>query len=517
MSETPPDASDTLAADSEEGRSRGSVVLIAARLAALAIQVITLPIVVRAVGDTGFGAASTAQVIATFAMLLDFGFGEGGWTSLLRAGTDPSGREIVRMRRTHMLLWLSVGMSGLVVVTLLGLVIPLSDYKGASFPIFAAAGFYFLWWSMHMATGHFFMALKRFSQLALVNSCSTILGQIISLAMTFTTRRPEWILLGPAVGCIVSTSIGMVVARQIRRKLEITPRFDRELAKSFFRIGVKSYFNRCLTYIMGGADRIIVGLVSQTQLGIYEKTTRVTNGLHDATTQIRNTLYADITRSHMTDPQKFARDLDRLSRMSLMIAFTFIVIPSAFGTSILHILFKEGAYSGGTILMLCRATYCAFEQYYAIFAIGILAMIKPHLHLRVTIWNAGVTVLATYPMFQAFGVLGVGYMNVGLNMLLLIPYLIMVKRRVSTEFPIRAHFRAVLTLFAVAGVMVAVCILVSAWLVNMHLAWLSIAVAPLLMGVGLLAFLATGQVAAPSPLMRVLNRRMPAFARRVMP
>jgi hypothetical protein len=105
-----------------------------------------------------------------------------------------------------------------------------------------------------------------------------------------------------------------------------------------------------------------------------------------------------------------------------------------------------------------------------------------------------------------FGVVGLGYMNVALELLLFFPYLIMVKRSLCHEFPLGKHLRGFAILAGVGGAVTLGCWFASGSQLFMDYPILGVIATPFAMGLCILLCFATGEVDIPDGVARKLSK-----------
>jgi O-antigen/teichoic acid export membrane protein len=487
----------------EQSRLKGAVHMAVSRGLSLALQLASVPILLRVLGTDGFGAVGFVMSLAAFAYLLDIGFCEGTWIRMLRH-TDPENKySIGTLRKTHVVSWVMTGLAGGLCIALLGPLLQPKGYTGNLQALYASGGVFFACWCLHSSNNQVMMATKQFKALGAMSLLYSFGGGLISLGLAVYFRRPEWVLFGNACGGLMSGAYAFVYSRKV---FGTEGAFSRELTREALRIGKKSYPNRALTQAMGQGDRLLLGSVSVTGLGNYNSSTRIAEGLQELAIQFRHTFQADISAAEIQGGVAFSNALEKFSRLILVMSLAMLVVPAGFGKSILGLWLGAEMYSEGATLFLCRSIYLSFENYFAIFGIAMIAAIKPHLHFRVVAWNALVTLTCTIPAYQMFGVVGLGYMNVALELLLFFPYLIMVKRSLCHEFPLGKHLRGFAILAGVGGAVTLGCWFASGSQLFMDYPILGVIATPFAMGLCILLCFATGEVDIPDGVARKLSK-----------
>lgn len=493
----------------EQSRLKGALHMAVSRGLSLALQLASVPILLQVLGTDGFGAVGFVMSLAAFAYLLDVGFCEGTWIRMLRY-TDPENTYTIgTLRKTHVVSWCVTGLIGGMCIALLGPFLRPEGYTGNLYALYGSGGIFFACWCLHSSNNQVMMATKQFKALGVMSLLYSFGGGLISLGLAVYFRRSEWVLLGNACGGILSGGYALMYSRKV---FGTEGAFSRELTREALKIGRKSYPNRALTQAMGQGDRLLLGSASVTGLGNYNSSTRIAEGLQELAIQFRHTFQADISAAQIQGGVAFSNALEKFSRLILVMSLAMLVVPAGFGKSILSLWLGEKMYVEGATLFLCRSIYLAFENYFAIFGIAMIAAIKPHLHFRVVAWNAFVTLTCTIPAYRMFGVVGLGYMNVTLELLLFFPYLLMVKRSLCQEFPLGKHLRGFAVLAGVGGAVTLGCWLLSGTQLFTDYPILGVIATPFAMGLCILLCFATGEVGIPDGVARKLNK-IPVLAR----
>lgn len=475
------------------------------RIVVLAVQFASIPFLIAWLGKAAFGAAQFAALFVGWAAMVDIGFGEGGLIYMMRAGADTQ-LDRWALWGTHFRLLLAHAFGGAVILAVIGLFWPVSKEVPHPSTLFACAGLFFFTQTVANTYTQFWTATQNFQRLSMQNLNGQFASVALSVSGVYFTRRPEAFLLGNALGLVFATLASSRAMRKMRPADVGAKPFSWAMAKDFLKIGFQSYPNRIFSLIMGTADRMLVGKRSTVALNDYNNSVRIGDGLNDLSTTIRQTYYADIAQSHVAGPDAVAKSVDRFSRLILGVGICAILVPSSFGAPILHLWLKDKAYAGGAFVLICRAIYCTMELYYSTFGIGMITAGKAKWLLPQIITNGLITLTLTLPLYGAFGLEGVGMMNVGIEIILFLPILLIFRKNITNSFPIGWHLTHVIPIILLGALLVGIGTTLGSVLVAHHAEWLSLLIMPIMVVVSALLLFATGLVPMTDGIRRLMAK-----------
>lgn len=428
-------------------KTRGVVVLALTRVLTMIVQLVAVRIYLSAIGENMNGAVLLVAGYSAYAALVDPGFIEGGIIHLLRSVSPKSDLNRWDVWRTHLTINLGIGVVGGLLLTAAGFMLTAVASRGTNLALFGLAGLWFAVTTVQTATMHYLTAAQEYSRLAKLSAVAVLVGHACSAILVWTTKQAPFYFVGLVIGSSISTYAMLRAAWQSERRAGTSGRFQPDLAREFVKIGKRSYANRALSLAAGNMDRILLGgAISPVMLTHYDNSTRLAAGLNELTGTIRQTFQADLAHAYLSGPNEFAAAADRFARLSMGIAITFILIPSAFADPLLRLWLGERAYAEGAFVMFGIALYRTFEMYYSCHGLTMTAAAQPQLMFPPILWNAACTVGLSVFAVKAMGIEGLAVLKVAINVLMFLPLLWFIKRRLLTALEMRRHLGSIVAM-----------------------------------------------------------------------
>jgi len=134
-------------------------------------------------------------------------------------------------------------------------------------------------------------------------------------------------------------------------------------------------------------------------------------------------------------------------------ACSFMMVPCAFGSAIMHLWVPDKIFGSASLVMLCVALNYAGELHYR--ALGTAYVARGTLYRSV--WfpaaNGVATVLLTMPIVRAYGLAGIGIMNAVFSLVQLYPRIKHVGTETGGLFPVARHFSKSMGILGICGVL----------------------------------------------------------------
>ena len=465
-------------------RTRHTVFLSAARIVGIAVQIVSVPIVLDAIGLAKYGACLFLIALTRWVGLIDLGFLDGSqrrMTLAFDAGDEAKGFSVWNTYRATLLAYAAIGLG---VMALLALFVHIPD-EGAGVEwhwLFAIAGAVFAAQYLFQGVSVYFNSRRQFPRLAVANGAQSLLSGLLALGLTVHYRTPQAYLAGFAIGNFVVACYNLgTIARQARGSKGLF--FDREVFGYTLKFGLKLYPTRIATVMTQTFDRIIITNVLGTQaLTPYGVASRMPEAAQEAL-PINYPLMPDLTRAHAEGEASFAKSVDKDTRIALMVGCGLILVPCAFADPVLRLWLHDKFSPDMPWIMLAIGLYRALEMFYSSLALAMIAHGSPQRVLPFTLYNAAMLLLFVGPVAKFEGIVGVAALRVAIHVLQFAPLVVFTRRWIAPEIPLGRWLGGLLGTVGLAAAVAAGC--VALWgtpLLTRH-AWAALLIAPVAMSV----------------------------------
>lgn len=302
-------------------------------------------------------------------------------------------------------------------------------------------------------------ATERFKQVALVSLITSISLPLLGLAAMMVARRPESLGVSTMLAGIVTCSLAYWIA---------TPRYlpppiplERDDRRALHGLGARGYANTVSFVVGNNGDKVMVQNAGVAgSLGSYDLAGRIPLQIYQVIFPITTTVYPELTRLATVDEEGFHRAIERNVRFALAFGCSFLLVPCAFSASLLtfwlHGQFVQ-ANPGAVLVMPFMALYRALEIAFGVMTTSYYARGKPQYALPFTVFNAGVTVFATVPMYHWLGIAGVGLMNAGIDLLQIVPMALALRKFAAPRINFSELVKGFFWVLVVTGSLFSVC------------------------------------------------------------
>ncbi|MCH7945132.1 MAG: oligosaccharide flippase family protein, partial [Armatimonadetes bacterium] len=381
----------------------------AARTVGIVVQLVSVPIVWDILGADLLGVCYFLIIVGRWVSLLDIGYGDGAQRLMTRAFDSDDGRKGFSVYQTHVVLLLVHAAVGFAVFALLGQFVEIPNLPNgtATGPLFLAGASVFAAQYLFQGTSVYFNARRQFKYLAVANGSQYLISGLLALGLTIWLRRPEAYLAGFAIGagCVVLANLacGLMQARKVAER-QI---FDKEAFRYSFGFGARLYLTKLSSVTVGTIDRLaIMDVLGPGQLTAYTNAARIPEAASQ-TFPLNQTLLPDYTRAHMEGGKQFASQVERSTRISLMVGCGLILVPCAFGGPVLQLWLQEKFVPEMAIVMLLIGVFRAFEVFFSGIAQVFLAHGTPQRVTFLMMAHLLLVLLFIYPAVRIYGLVGV--------------------------------------------------------------------------------------------------------------
>ena len=477
-------------------KSKQSLFLMAARMLSALVTLMSMRFFINWFGEEKYGAYLFGQNFFIFVGLLDPGIFVGAARRMTEAFHHNRDEEGWRIHRTQLTLGIGIVLAGILVFTLLGAILPLKTFPlQTSIVLMAFLGIQFAaaWLLQYIAAA--LAARDKFSLQGTTTFLSTFNGALAALVLG--SREPHSLVLvaaGYGFGTLAGLLLGLIWIRIKDPEFRLALGIDKEIARDLTHQGLTNYPNRFAGTVSNRSDRQLIGpFHSFVVSGHYQFIARPVEIMTDLIGGAIETTQPDITRSVQIGPEDASQKLHRNALVIWAMACCLMMVPSAFGDTVLRLWVPGKFFPFAGLVMVCTALNYAGELHYR--ALGTIYVAKGTLYRSVGFpaVNGLATLILTVPIVRAYGLAGIGVMNAVFSLVQLYPRIRHVQPEAEGHFPVRRHLLRSLGILLVAGGFAALGYGLSQWFVSL---WI-VLLAPLFAAGALLSCLALRLSPAP--------------------
>lgn len=408
--------------------------MVAGRALLLVFQFISLPVFNRVLGPGSYGVLMFIAVVKMNAGLLDLGLPVGGQQSQA-ALFHTSQQEAWKSHRCNLYLSLVVGLTGLILLSVFGPIIGIPKHSPAVGDIrilyvLSGAQFFFEYFRNALNAPHY--ARERFGNLAILQSVVPAGCAIINVAAVLIWRTPTALATGWVFEALAGILVSVYLIRKGEPDFPLMPKFDRGYAIAIFHIGIRTLSGSFASRIGGSADKLIIGwILGPTQLAYYTYACRIPQVIQEMLTRITDSVVPEMTR--MRNNARVFSDLARRNSLIILtVGAPAILVVCGFGDSILRAWMRKEIPAGAPVCAL-MAGYFTIELLYGAITRTFLAKNTMHYLMGFAWFNALATMFLTGPFARRFGIVGGAHMNLGIDLVQLVPIIWLTTRVAATE------------------------------------------------------------------------------------
>lgn len=412
-------------------RTRSTVYLSAARITGILVQVVSVPIVWDVLGSARFGVCLFLVAICRWIGLIDIGFLDGCQRQMTLAFDKEDNDNGFTIWNTYKLTVVFYALVGGVIFYALHWFIVIPEIAESA-SLFATAGALFAAQYLYGGATIFFNSRRQFQRLAISNGVQNLLSGLLALFFTVQFETPQLYLLGFVIG---NGLIAMINTFSIHNQaLGARPRsFDKTVFCEALRFGVRLYPTRAATIASQTIDRVLVsGVLGSETLAQYGSAARIPEAGSEAL-PLNQTLMPDLTKAHADGSQKFSSEVERLSRVALMIGCGLIFIPCAFADPLLRAWLGDKYMPEMAWVMVAIGLYRALETFFSSLAMSMIAHGSPQRLMPFTLYGAAMILALIYPAASIYGIIGVAFARVLVHISQFVPLMAFTQKHIASE------------------------------------------------------------------------------------
>ena len=345
-----------------QGVTRDVTVQIAGRFANLVLGVFVTIVVVRSLGDVGFGEwSSLLAVIALAQALSDLGFTQ---VTVRRAAEDPRGEPEWLGALVQLKLALSIiafGVSGAVVIAIststemrtAGLIVSLTLLLAAPSALRAI-----------------FQLRIRNDLVILVITVNSLLWALAAVAVLAWGESLVALALGFAAALAVATALQVVLALRLGT---VRLRGVRHRWPEMLRVGIPVAIGSALILSYGRIDQILVlELAGAEDAGLYGAVYRIFDQSQFVAISVATTIFPLLAASYATDPGRFRNLLQTAAEVMLAPMIGGFVLVLVYAEDLVTVLFGSEFAPAADALIVLTATLIPVSLGYLVGMVVIL-------------------------------------------------------------------------------------------------------------------------------------------------
>lgn len=421
------------------GRTSGIAILVGGRFAWLLLQVVALAIYFRVLGKEAYGIAVAVSLYRGLMKLLDLEIPSGALQRLSVAFHSDENRAW-RLFRTTLGMQSLVALAGALVLVLGPVLAPLSA-ESKAYPalgaMFAVAAAQHVTDTLSSTLTIPFMARERFRQLAVFDSYLPMVFTTLMVGGVLMFRTPLALTIGTAAESLAGLLVKVALYRKTESLAVLRPRLELPLAREIFNVGWRVYLTNLSSKIGSTADKLIIEhVLGPDAVGFYNAAVRIPQVMLETFTRMSEAITPNMTAVAAHDPKAFSELLRRNALVVATVSATGIVAIGGLGVPLIQAWIKSTDPAAGLIVLL-MALYYGLEQHFSTFTRGFFAQNKISWMLPFTIWNTTITLLLTGPLARHVGLGGVAAMNLGIDLVQIVPITYVTVRVIAPEIVFR--------------------------------------------------------------------------------
>ena len=397
--------------------------MLGGRFGWLLLQLLSLALYVKVLGLGPYGIAVVVATYRGFMKLLDLEIPSGTLQRLSAAFRTDEGRAW-GVFRTALTLQAAVALAGLVLLAVGPYWAPISA-ESRAFPdlsaMFAIAGVHHVFDTLSSTLSIPYLAREQFRRLAFFESVLPTFGTLLNVALVLWLRSPLALVAGNALESLVGLGFKVVLFRRYEPAGTLRPGFDRAYTREILSVGWRVYLTNLSSKIGTDIDRVIIEpILGPAAVAVFRLACRIPQIALETLTRLSEAITPNMVATAEHEPHLFPELVRRNVLTVATVASAGIVALGGLGTPLVQTWIRQPAPAGGIVVLL-MAAYYGMEQHFSTYTRAFFARNKIQWMLPFTLWNTGVTLLATAPLVRAYGLGGVAAMNVLIDLVQFVP------------------------------------------------------------------------------------------------
>lgn len=438
-------------------RTRGSILLVAARGLNAAFNIVSVPIYLAVLGKEGYAAIVFALLIHSLMSLSDIGTGDIVQRQMSVAVAKKDEAEVRALNRDQVSINVLTGLLMILVGLVCGLLISLEDAgvgRAETLFIFSALGIQSAFYRINQSVSTVLSAYQRFDAISVSSALGGITTTLVAVGSIYLTGRAWTYMAAMLVGETVIFWVLYRNEKKIGHWSALRLKFDKARLKPILRLCAIDYPNRAAAFFASMGDKFMLGVANaKIELVDYRNAARVPDALRDMLQPLASTSLPRLSRDFAGAKDQFQASVLRTGRMVFFAATVLMLAPTGFAEPLLQVWLGKNAPVGGATIMTLAAVYQAFQLYLSAMGIAFFAAAKRQYFIPLTFTNAAVAVGLTLPVFRAYGIVGIAWMNFSLSFMLACGLWLLLSR---LGFSFRALLLHALQILAILGLAMAV-------------------------------------------------------------
>ncbi len=304
--------------------------------------------------------------------------------------------------------------------------------------LFAGVGYVFM--VMNDTLHPVLYARGMFTQVAIREAIVSFMTTVPAICAVYFFRTPVVLSASIAIATAVGTLINVIIIKRAVPTFRLTPVWDPTIAKDLLKYAKRSYLHRiCLTLSTTLDKSLLPFALPIGDLTTYNVPSQIPTTLQGLTDPIQDTLRPELVRQSHEEPQIFGAYIVRCATIVLGVAVCMILIPSAYGVTILKVwgVSKHFNVHSGALVMIMLGIMSSLELTHGVFNNAVYAVGRQHVLVRITIIRVLAVGCLSIPLANFFGVIGLAGVQTGSVMLLLIPLIALSRQTSNADYSVK--------------------------------------------------------------------------------
>jgi O-antigen/teichoic acid export membrane protein len=265
----------------------------------------------------------------------------------------------------------------------------------------------------------------------LIDLISQIVGTITMIAVAYMWPS-VWALL---VGSVLSASATLVASHLVMPSLPMRIEWHRGISRELFHFGKWIFLATVLTFIVGRADRLILGkVISKSELGVYSIAVLLNGAVCDALQRLSSkVLFPVYSQLAASGAQRLRRQMLRIRLFLTVGILPPYYVLTLWGAQIVALLYKEPYHDAGWMLQVLAAG-SSFSIVNTTISPILLSVGNSFRHMLLLAYQSAVLLIAMFIGGYYFGIKGF-VVAISLSHITTYPVLVLAVRKYGAWLP----------------------------------------------------------------------------------
>jgi len=489
-------------------QTKNAIALILANIFGGIVQFVSVSLYLRYLGKDVYSLYIVVSGIAGYLSLVVPDISNATQKLLISRLVTSRIKEISEVICTHkqvVLIYVSVAFLLFTLASIASLFLPISHKETVSIS-FALIGLSTMIGLFGTTKNCILVSLQKFTTIAIINAIAALFSSTFGIITAYFTRDLSSLFVSGITYNLVYLALINIAASQNLNIRDSRPK--KEIRIDILKISYRAYWHKLVNFMAGGLDRLLLAKASTNIASVsdYYLSYRLPEVLSGIVSPGILTIVPKLTAQYESFPDLAAKSLSRYLFQASIVGCIFILLPCAYGQPFLQLWLGPSAPSNSSWTVLAIGVYFYLNFYFSVASKMFQATGEMQYLAPFSGFNALATLLFTIPVARQWGIVGVGLMNMAINLVQVFPFLLVINKRYSAMLDVKKEtLRCVGVLFTGCATAVPLIFIFQTPYWSSR-PWLCISTSPLVAFAGLAFIVITASEFLPSGLANRLNR-----------